>query len=116
VNFGRFGQTVPSASQMDWYDADGGSMDEDDWNSPSQRTLQYLVASTPEHEAFNRVLLIVHALEADVTVALPRHDGVSGYTLLWDSSHDDLRESVIEHAPGTPLLVAGTSMQLLRAH
>jgi glycogen operon protein len=116
VRFGRFGQTVPSASQMDWYDADGGSMDETDWNSPAQRTLQYLVASTPEFEEFNRVLLIVHALESDIMVSLPEHEGVSGYTLLWDSSHDDLRQSVIEHAPGTPLQVTGTSMRLLRAH
>ncbi|MCU1408021.1 MAG: glycosyl hydrolase [Microbacteriaceae bacterium] len=116
VRFGRLGQTVPSASRMDWYDSEGGSMDEDDWNSPSQRTLQYLAASTPEFEAFNRVLLIVHALEDDITVSLPRHDGVDGYTLLWDSSHDDIRASVIEHEPGTRLLVTATSMQLLRAH
>jgi glycogen operon protein len=41
---------------------------------------------------------------------------VDAYTLLWDSGHDDLRDSVIEHAPGTPLFVSGASMQLMRAH
>ena len=30
---------------------------------PAHRTLQYLAASTPEHEEFNRILLIVHGLE-----------------------------------------------------
>ncbi|MGO4691890.1 glycogen debranching protein GlgX [Glaciibacter sp. 2TAF33] len=115
-HFGRPGEEVPSASQMEWYDANGTAMGEENWNSPSQRTVQYLVASTPEHGEPNRVLLIVHGLEADVTVSLPEHPGVVGYTTLWDSSHDDLRETVIEHAPGTPLSVAGASMQLLRAH
>jgi glycogen operon protein len=101
---------------MDWYDSDGGSMSVDDWNSPSERTLQYLAASTPEHEVANRILLIVHAMESDVTVTLPVHEGVAAYTLLWDSHHDDLNDAVLEHAPGTRLTVRGPSMQLLRAH
>jgi glycogen debranching enzyme len=116
VRYGRFGETIPSASQMDWYDGDGGSLSVDDWNSPSERTLQYLAASTPEHEESNRILLIVHAMESEVTVTLPVHHDVSGYTLLWDSGLDDLDDTVLEHAPGTRLTVRGPSMQLLRAH
>jgi len=116
VRFGRFGETTPSASQLDWFNTDGNSMSADDWNSPDARTLQYMAASTPEHEDFNRILLIVHAREDDARVTLPRHAGVGSYTLLWDSSHDDLDSSVIEHKPGAQLQVTGTSMQLLRAH
>lgn len=116
VRYGRFGETVPSASQMDWYDSGGNSMSEDDWNSPSERTLQYMAASTPEHEEFNRILLIVHARESDVTVTLPVHEGVSAYTLLWDSNHDDLRGTVLEYLPGAELTMSGPSMQLMRAH
>ncbi|MFC6355274.1 glycogen debranching protein GlgX [Luethyella okanaganae] len=115
-HYGKFGETVPSATQMDWYNADGESMSEEDWNSPEERTLQYLAASTPETEEFNRILLIVHGLEDDVVVTLPTHEGVVGYSLLWDSSLDELGGAVIEHAPGTELRVTGTSMQLLRAH
>jgi glycogen operon protein len=115
VRFGRVGQTTPSASQMDWYNAAGASMSETDWNSPRERTLQYLAASTPEHEAFNRVLLIVHGLEAATEVTLPLHAGVSGYTVLWDSSHDDIREVQSSHRPGDRLTMGGTSMLLLRA-
>jgi glycogen debranching enzyme len=116
VRYGRFGETIPSASQLDWYDSDGGSLSVDDWNSPSERTLQYLAASTPEHEESNRILLIVHAMESDVTVTLPVHHDVSAYTLLWDSGLDDLDDTVLEHAPGTRLTVRGPSIQLLRAH
>jgi glycogen debranching enzyme len=116
VRYGISGETIPSATQMDWYNKEGRSMSEKDWDSPSQRTLQYLAASTPEFEEFNRILLIVHGLEEDVTVILPQHAGVTGYSLLWDSAVEDETEWMPEHAPGDELVVAGTSMQLFRAH
>ena len=116
VHYGLAGETVPSATQMDWYNKQGRSMSEEDWDSPAERTLQYLAASTPEFEEFNRILLIVHGLEDDVTVTLPEHEGVASYTLLWDSANDDITDSMIEHGPGSELMVAATSMQLFRAH
>ncbi len=116
VRYGRFGEHIPSASQMDWYNKQGLSMSLEDWDSPGERTLQYLAASTPEFEEFNRILLVVHGLETTVTVTLPEHEGVSGYTLLWDSSHDDISEVEPEHAPGEELVLGPTSMQLFRAH
>jgi glycogen operon protein len=116
VHFGRLGETTLSASDLAWYNIEGKSMSQDDWNSPQERTLQYMAASTPEYEEFNRILLVVHALEQDLTVTLPLHPGVSSYTLLWDSSHDNLEDSIMEHAPGTLLLVSGASMQLFRAN
>jgi glycogen operon protein len=114
VRFGRFGETVPSATQMDWYNKEGLSMSEDDWDSPTERTLQYLAASTPEFEQFNRILLIVHGLEDAITVTLPEHEGVVSYELLWDSAV--AHPAHAEHGPGSELTVAGTSMQLFRAH
>jgi glycogen operon protein len=114
VNFGVSGENVPSASQMDWFNKDGVSMSIEDWDSPAERTLQYLAASTPEFEEFNRILLVVHGLESDETVTLPHHEGVSAYTLLWNSAADDA--SAAEHEPGARLEIAGTSMQLFRAH
>jgi glycogen debranching enzyme len=114
--YGRFGETVPSATQMDWYNKAGESMTMDDWDSPSERTLQYLAASTPEHEAFNRILLIVHGLEQPVTVTLPAHAGVDGYTLAWDSGHDDITGIERHHVPGERLEVGPTSMLLFVAH
>jgi glycogen debranching enzyme len=115
VRFGRWGETTPGATQMDWYNKQGLSMSLEDWDSPAQRTLQYLAASTPEVEAFNRILLVVHGLETEVTVTLPEHEGVDGYTLLWDSSRDDLGDAELEHGPGDELQVGPTSMLLLRA-
>jgi glycogen operon protein len=91
-------------------------MDEQDWNSPEERTLQYLAASTPEFEDFNRILLIVHGLEADVTVTLPEHEGVAGYSLLWDSALEEHADPLVDYLPGSPRVVSGASVQLFRAH
>ncbi|MCU1514854.1 MAG: glgX, partial [Microbacteriaceae bacterium] len=113
VRFGVFGETVPSATQMDWFNKEGLSMSSGDWDSPTERTLQYLAASTPEFEEFNRILLIVHGLEKEETVCLPEHTGVTGYELLWNSADDNAPAAV--HAPGTDLILAPASMQLFRA-
>ncbi|MET1044218.1 MAG: glycogen debranching protein GlgX [Microbacteriaceae bacterium] len=116
VRFGRLGERVPSASHMVWFNADGLSMQAAHWDSPAERTVQYFAESTPEVEEFNRILLVVHGLEQPVTVTLPEPEGVSDFTLLWDSARDDLDESRLHHRPGSELTVAGTSMQLLVAH
>ncbi len=113
VRFGVLGEHTPSASEMSWYNILGKEMSISDWDSPRSRTLQYLAASTPEYEDLNRILLIVHGRETDTTVTLPKHRGVSAYTLLWDSA-DDAAQAV-ELRPGRPRRVSGTSMQLFRA-
>ncbi|WP_426520818.1 glycogen debranching protein GlgX [Diaminobutyricibacter sp. McL0618] len=112
-----FGETTKNASHMDWFDATGELMDDEDWNSPENRTLQYLAASTPDKEEFNRILLIVHGVEDDVTVSLPVAPGVESYNLLWDSATEvPIEEDPTELAPGSARLVGGTSMQLFRAN
>ncbi len=116
VRFGKWGETVPSASQMDWYNKEGESMTIEDWDSPAQRTLQFLAASTPEFEEFNRILLVLHGIEEDTTVILPSHAGVSSYSLLWDSASGDVAVSAGEHVPGSTFTVSGASMLLFRAN
>jgi glycogen operon protein len=101
---------------MDWYNKDGKSMGLKDWDSPAERTLQYMAASTPEFEDFNRILLIVHGLEEDVTVTLPEHAGVIGYSLLWDSAVDVYEDPEVDYLAGGQVSVAGTSIQLFSAH
>jgi glycogen operon protein len=116
VRFGRLGEHTPSASQMDWFNAEGTTMTIDDWHSPEERTLQYLAASTPEFEAFNRILLVVHAHEDETQVVLPEHAGVTGYTRLWDSAGEEPVDDPGELAPGERFTVPPLSMHLFRAH
>ena len=113
--YGRPEASTPGASEMFWYTARGESMRDEYWASPQHRTLQYVAASTPEHEEFNRVLLVVNGLESPVAVTLPRHEGVETYTLLWDSGVAMAEQVEASHAPGTAIAVAGPSLRLYRA-
>lgn len=113
VRYGILGASVPSATQMAWYNKEGVSMSSADWSSAKERTLQYVAASTPEFEEFNRILLVVHGLEHEETVCLPKHKGVTMYELLWNSAEDLTPNAA--HAPGTELKLAPASMQLFRA-
>jgi len=87
----------------------------DDWNEPGEQTLQFLAASTPEFEEYNRILLVVHASESATDVVLPVHAGVTGYTLLWDSADEAPGDGLgTEHPPGEQLTIHGPSMRLFR--
>ncbi len=112
-SFGVWGETLDTATQMDWFNASGTSMSLEDWNSPSERTLQYLAACHHEVDGVNRILLIVHGVESEETVTLPTHAGVTSYTLLFDSASDGLESE--QHAPGTALTMTPTSIKLLHA-
>jgi glycogen operon protein len=115
VRFGRPGETVLSSSSMDWYDQSGTTMSDDDWANARNRTLQYMAASTPEVEKFNRILLIVHGVESPTTVTLPDHHSVVRYDLLWRSEDEIPLTEIVSFAPGDTVEVAPTSMQLFRA-
>ncbi|MBS1697506.1 MAG: glycogen debranching protein GlgX [Actinobacteria bacterium] len=115
LRYARLGEHIPNASVMDWYDQDGETMEVEQWNDPRNRTLQYAAASTPDTEAFNRILLVVHGTESPTDVRLPAIEGVSGFVSLWSSA--DERPSPVEtvHRPGEVITLPGTSMRLFRA-
>lgn len=113
THFGHDDLDHDGASHMDWFNADGHTMADDEWHSPSSRTLQYLAASDVPGET-NRILLIVHGVEHDTQVTLPGAEGVSSYELLWDSAVDGSTPSTLS-TPGTSIDVAATSMRLYRA-
>jgi glycogen operon protein len=114
VRYAKLGEHVPQSSQMDWYDAGGNTMELDDWQDPSARTLQYLAASTPQDEPFNRVLLIVHGVETEIEVTLPVREGVDGYELVWDSADEAPKPATVWFRPGDVVTVSPASLQLFR--
>jgi len=113
--FARLGEHTPSASVMEWYDENGETMSIERWTDPSHRTLQYVAASTPEHEDFNRILLMIHGTERPIDVTLPDADGVTRYVSLWSSADETPSEDGTVYAPGDTVSLAGTSMHLFRA-
>ncbi|WP_341934566.1 glycogen debranching protein GlgX [Microbacterium sp. LWO14-1.2] len=113
--YARLGEHIPNASVMDWFDQNGETMESEQWTDPGNRTLQYVAASTPDREAANRILLIVHGTESPIDVRLPDAlDDATRFVSLW-SSADERPDSHGEvYAPGDVLPIPGTSMHLFR--
>ncbi len=112
--FAHDDEVVPSASVIDWYDENGETMSIDRWTNPAHRTLQYDAASTPENEAPNRILLIVHGNERPIDVTLPRIDGVERFVSLWSSADETPSDDHEVFAPGDVVPIVSTSMHLFR--
>jgi glycogen operon protein len=115
TKFGVFGQRVPSASKVDWYNTQGETMEDEDWNDPHNRTLQYVASSTLDNEPFNRVLMIIHGTEESTQVVVPKHEDVLFYEPLWFSPHNSPRDVPGVLRPGETLTVNGTSILLFNA-
>jgi glycogen operon protein len=113
--FARLGEHTPSASLMEWYDENGKTMSIERWTDSSHRTLQYVAASTPEFEDFNRILLMIHGTERPVEVTLPDADGVTRYVSLWCSADETPAPAGEVYAPGDVVSLDSTSMHLFRA-
>ena len=113
--FARLGEHTPSASVMEWYDEHGATMSGDRWTDPTHRTLQYVAASTPEVEDFNRILLMVHGNEQPIGVTLPEIHGVTRFVSLWSSADEVPGDAHVQYAPGDVVALEGTSMHLFRA-
>ncbi len=105
---------VPNSSVIDWYDEHGETMSIERWTNPSHRTLQYDARSTPEEEAPNRILLVVHGNESPIDVTLPRLDGIGAFASLWSSVPERPDESEATFAPGDVIHLPGTALQLFR--
>ncbi|MGP6171911.1 glycogen debranching protein GlgX [Microbacterium sp. A196] len=106
---------TPNASNMDWFNQNGESMEEAQWTDPGNRTLQYVAESTPVHEKTNRTLLIVHGTEEPIDVILPTTlAGAAKFTSLWSSADERPASTAEEFAPGQVVPTPGTSMRLFR--
>ncbi|TQK19754.1 glycogen operon protein [Microbacterium sp. SLBN-154] len=114
IRFARLGERIPSASVMQWYDENGQTMSPDRWTDPGHRTLQYVAASTPENEPFNRVLLVIHGVERPTTVTLPELEEAHRFVSLWSSADENPSAHEGVFAPGDDLDVPPTSMRLFR--
>ncbi len=115
IRFAHETEVVPSASVIDWYDENGETMSIERWTNPAHRTMQYVAASTPEREAFNRILLVVHGNERPVEVTLPTIEGVTRYVSLWSSVDERPSDEETVYVPGDVFELPDTSMRLFRA-
>ncbi|WP_062379012.1 glycogen debranching protein GlgX [Demequina pelophila] len=93
-----------------WFRADGEHEDEDWWEDPETRVVQFMrsLSRTAEADA----LVVINGDQWDVDVTIPRDHGAPWH-LAWDSAWDSLSER-IEHAvePGSVETVRSLSLRL----
>ncbi|MGP3536490.1 glycogen debranching protein GlgX [Microbacterium sp. RD1] len=114
IRFARLGEHTPSASVMEWFDHDGRTMSSELWTNPAHRTLQYVASSTPEEEAFNRILLMIHGDETPIDVTLPELPDAVRFVSLWSSADERPRDGEVGYVAGDVVALAPTSMHLFR--
>jgi len=112
--YARLGEHTPNASVMDWYNQDGETMEQAQWTDPGNRTLQYVAASTPVDEQPNRILLVVHGIEAPIDITLPAVEDATRFVSLWSSADERPDAASETFSPGDVLAMTGTSMRLFR--
>jgi len=113
--YARLGEHVPEASDMDWFDQNGDTMEAEQWNDSRNRTLQYVASSVPQGGASNRILLIVHGTESPIDVRLPDTlENATSFVSLWSSADEAPSAEQRRYQPGDVLPVVGTSMRLFR--
>lgn len=110
VEFGEEGKQLAHSSQFLWCNAAGEPMTEEQWHDAGDRTLQYIVSSTPVDGQFARTLVVMHASADDREVRLPSGDGISGYSLSFDSAQDVF--SPAEHKPGETIVMTEMSLRI----
>jgi glycogen operon protein len=113
TRFARLKGASAGASEMHWFDADGGPVDQSAWTASENRTLQYLARAATGGRRHNNTLLVIHGNETATAVTLPSFDAIHTYTLLWNSA-DDADEGGIS-VPGDEVPIDGPTMLLYSA-
>ena len=115
VNFGNFEKAEIGSDLIRWYNAEGGLMTEDDWNSSETRVIQRLNENLDEHGKQNLTLLVINGSEASLDLTLPEWETVSSYEMLWNSADDVPNVHTTAFKAGKNVAVSECSVMLFRA-
>jgi glycogen operon protein len=115
VDFGNFEQASIGTDLIRWYNADGGLMTDEDWNSSETRVIQRLNEHLDESGKQNLTLLVINGSESDVELTLPDWSTVTSYELLWDSVDAVPNSHTTAFKAGGNVAISECSVKLFRA-
>jgi len=91
-------------------------MTEEQWHDPNCRTISRFSASLGPGGQVSQLLLVIHGAESTINLTLPKIDGVTELTRIWDSALDPAKQLPQKVAAGSQIVMTATSMQLYRLH
>ena len=113
-SFANYEQATKESDRMRWFNAAGELMTDENWADAQCRTMMRLTDHLNDDGSLDSMLLVIHGAEYEITTRLPEVSGLSGYQLLWDSSHETPK-APIELSPGSEHRMAPLSMALIKA-
>jgi glycogen debranching enzyme len=112
-HFANYEMATAESDRMRWFNAAGELMSDENWADAQCRTMMRLTDHLNDDGSLDSMLVVIHGAEYEISVRLPKVDGVSGYKLLWDSS-DETPKPPSELDVGAVLEVAPLSMSLIK--
>ena len=115
INFGNFEKAEIGSDLIRWYNAEGGLMTDDDWNSSETRVIQRLNENLDEQGRQNLTLLVINGSETALDLVLPEWETVTSYELLWNSADEIPNEYETAYKAGKNVAISECSVLLFRA-
>jgi len=113
-SFANYEQATEESDRMRWFTASGELMSDENWADTQCRTMMRLTDHLRPDGSLDSMLVIIHGAEYEITITLPKLEGITEFQLLWDSATDEPTEPR-KLAPGSSLTMTSLSMALIKA-
>ena len=113
-SFANYEQATEESDRMRWFTASGELMSDENWADTQCRTMMRLTDHLRPDGSLDSMLAIIHGAEYEITITLPKLEGITEFQLLWDSATDEPTEPR-KLAPGSSLTMTSLSMALIKA-
>ena len=113
-SFANYEQATEESDRMRWFTSSGELMSDENWADTQCRTMMRLTDHLRPDGSLDSMLAIIHGAEYEITIALPKLEGITEFQLLWDSATDEPTEPR-KLAPGSSLTMTSLSMALIKA-
>jgi len=113
-HFANYEAATDTSDRMRWFNAAGELMTDQNWTDAQCRTMMRLTDHRNPDGTMDSMLIVVHGAEYEITVTLPKLEGISGYQLLWDSALEQ-PAAPKDLSPGAKVALSSLSMALIKA-
>jgi glycogen operon protein len=113
-SFANYEQATEESDRMRWFTSSGELMSDENWADTQCRTMMRLTDHLRPDGSLDSMLVIIHGAEYEITITLPKLEGITEFQLLWDSATDEPTEPR-KLDPGSSLTMTSLSMALIKA-
>jgi len=110
TQFANYESATEQSDRMRWFNSFGELMTDQNWADNQCRTFMRLTDHAGP-KGLQSLLLVIHGAEGELTVTLPKIDGIKDYRVLWDSA-DETPKPAEFIAAGSQVLLKPLSMLL----